>query len=371
MSVHQTTDGRWFAAYRQPGGRAVKRKYFGRGQEGKVAAKRWEAEYLALAGQPIRKAPGRPDLTFAELAQKYLDARPLTPRSRENIMGYLNLHVMPLFGDQPVASLTMADLAAVDEALTKRGRAQATRNRVRSYCKTVCQWGFNNDLTAANPFARFRPDKKKEGRAPDLVTENELRSIYAAAMPHLQWTIEVMLNTGVRPGPSELFSLKMSDVDFSAGGLWVTRRKTNSPRSLLPLRPEFLARLRVMAENEPGRVWLIEYQGRPVKKLQTAWEAALRRSGIGRRLRLYDLRHWYASALLRGGADIKAASELMGHASPNLTLSTYYHILEGQKRGALDGLKVPELGKPFDKPVGSTSAYSGQKQEADHISKSE
>ena len=153
----------------------------------------------------------------------------------------------------------MAHLATVDEALAKLGRTMATRNRVRSYCKTICQWGWSNDLTEANPFARFRPDKKKEGRAPDLITENELKAIYAAAAPHLKWTIEVMLNTGVRPGPTELFSLKMSDVDFEGGGIWVTRSKTNSPRTLLPLRPEFLARFQTLAETEPAREYVIEY----------------------------------------------------------------------------------------------------------------
>jgi integrase len=343
MSVHQTTDGRWFAAYRQKGDREVRRKYFGCGAEGKIAAKKWEAQYLAEAVRPGQNAPARPALTFAVLAQKYLNARPLTPRTRENVVGNLNTHVLPVFGRRHVASLTMADLATVDEALAQKGRAQATRNRVRSYCKTICQWGFINDLTEANPFARYRPDLKKEGRAPDLVTEEEIQSIYQAAAPHLKWAMEVMLNTGVRPGASELFSLMMSDVDFEAGGVWVTRRKTNSPRTLLPLRPEFLARLRALVEHEPNRKYVIEYKGGPVRKLQTAWEAALRRAGISRRLRLYDLRHWYASTLLRGGADLKAASEMMGHSSPNLTLRTYYHLVEGQKREALAGLKIPEL----------------------------
>jgi len=345
MSVHQRKrDGRWFVAYRERGARAVKRKYFGLGPEARIAAKKWEAEFLATAGRPANPSPAQEAMTFSDLAQKFLDARPLTPRSRECFLSYLNTHVVPVFGDRLVSGLTMADLAAVDETMTKKGRALATRNRVRSYCKTICQWGFNNDLTAANPFRKFRPDIKREGKAPDLITEDELQAIYSAAAPHMKWAIEVMLNTGVRPGITELFSLKMSDIDFASGGIWVTRRKTDSPRALLPLRPEFLAKLRDMAKVEPTREYVIEFEGLPVKRLQTAWEAALKRAGITRRLRLYDLRHWYATTLLRSGADIKAASELMGHSSPNLTLATYYHLLEGQKREALTGLKVPNLG---------------------------
>ena len=50
---------------------------------------------------------------------------------------------------------------------------------------------------------------------------------------------------------------------------------------------------------------------------------------------------------------MKAVSEMMGHSSPPLTLSTYYHLVEGQKWSALDHLTVPKLdalGKPLGKP---------------------
>jgi integrase len=239
----------------------------------------------------------------------------------------------------------MAHLSELDESLVKLGRTLATRNRIRACCKTICSWGVDNDLIQVNPFSRFRPETKKEGRAPDLMTEDELKAIYAAAPEHLKWAIEVMTNTGVRPGETELFALKMADVDFAAGGVWVARSKTNSPKALLPLKPEFLAKVRALVEAEPGRTWLVEYGGRQVKSLKTAWWATLRRAGITRRLRPYDLRHWYGSSLLRGGADLKAVSELMGHSSPNLTLSTYYHLVEGQKRAALEHLQVPALGE--------------------------
>jgi len=42
MSIHQRKDGRWVVAYRRKGERKVQHKYFGRGAEGKIAAKKWE-----------------------------------------------------------------------------------------------------------------------------------------------------------------------------------------------------------------------------------------------------------------------------------------------------------------------------------------
>jgi hypothetical protein len=132
MSVHQTNDGRWFAAYREQGDRKVQRRYFGRGAEGKIAAKKWEAEFLAEAGRPSPAAPERSALTFAELAQRYLDSKPLAENTRKNLVIALNLHVLPKLKRRPAASLTMADLATVDHALVALGRSMATRNRVRA-----------------------------------------------------------------------------------------------------------------------------------------------------------------------------------------------------------------------------------------------
>lgn len=362
MSIHQTKDGRWFVAFREKGSRAVKRKYFGHGPEGKVAAKKfegnWQSDRLEDKGRAVEEHPSL--ITFGGLAQKYLEARPLTANSKSSVGYALNRHVLPLWGDLCVTDLTMSHLAQVDELMAKAGKALATRNRVRAYCRAVCQWGLNNDLIPTNPFAKFRPEVKKEGRAPDLVTEQELKSIYEAASPHLQWAIEVMVNTGVRPGGSELLAIKMSDVDYEQGGLWIARGKTRDKhKSLLPLRPEFLSKIKTMAAKDPERIYLIEYDGRQVGSLKKSWGAAKRRAGITRRIRLYELRHWYATNLLSGGADLKAASELMGHSSPGTTLATYYHLLDRQKRSALKHLNVPVLSADdkastghFDKPLG-------------------
>ncbi len=302
------------------------------------------------------KTPAR-ELTFSELVEKYLALHPLAESTRRTFVYNLNLNVLPLFGNTLVSALSLANLAALDSRLAqpspKTGRpvSVSTRNRYKALCRAIGQWGYDQGLTAANPFDRVKLDRKKEGRAPDLITDVEISAIFKHAPPHLQWAITCMLNLGVRPGESELFAIKMSDVDIQEGGVWVKRKKTNSPMTLLPVTEDFLAKLSALKVAEPEREFLIEYENQPVGSLKTAWRATKRRAGITRRLRLYELRHWYASRLLLGGADLKATSELMGHASPALTLSTYQHLLDKQKRQAITKLTLPDL--PTNKASGS------------------
>lgn len=46
------------------------------------------------------------------------------------------------------------------------------------------------------------------------------------------------------------------------------------------------------------------------------------------------LRHFYASALLDAGENIKAVSEYMGHADPALTLRVYAHLMSDSRERA-------------------------------------
>ena len=51
-------------------------------------------------------------------------------------------------------------------------------------------------------------------------------------------------------------------------------------------------------------------------------------------LRLHDLRHAHATLMLRAGVHPKVVSERLGHASVNITLDTYSHVLPGLQEAA-------------------------------------
>lgn len=51
---------------------------------------------------------------------------------------------------------------------------------------------------------------------------------------------------------------------------------------------------------------------------------------------VHTLRHTFASMLFRKGVDAKTVSELLGHASVAFTLNTYVHLIEDQKREAVN-----------------------------------
>jgi integrase len=361
MSVGCTKDGRWYAVWREPGERKQHRRYFGRGAAAELAAQEFDFHKKRAKKFGVPEVRTADQSTFLEIAQKYLTQKPISPKSRDTIGYAINKHIIKVFGKTPCNRLSMQDLSNLDTLLIKRGLKLATRNRYRSYCRAICQWATDNDLIQSNPFARFRPDKKREGKAPPLITDDEVLKIWQTAPEHIRWIIICMLNLGVRPGPTELFKIKLADVDFERAGIWIDRPKTHSDRSLLYCTPEFMSQIKQRREQ----TYLVEYEGRPVKSVKRAWVNTLVRAGIyqersrettytgqlkarakdqPRRIRLYDLRHKFASNVLSSpGADIKSVSEALGHSTTNTTLSVYYHLIDDTRRRIIDGIKVPKF----------------------------
>jgi len=58
----------------------------------------------------------------------------------------------------------------------------------------------------------------------------------------------------------------------------------------------------------------------------------------------HGLRHFYASALIYGGASVKQVQERLGHASAVITLETYSHLWPGdddRTRDVMDAALLP------------------------------
>ena len=75
---------------------------------------------------------------------------------------------------------------------------------------------------------------------------------------------------------------------------------------------------------------------------------ALRRAGL-RRIRFHDLRHTYASLLISQGENVKFIQSQLGHASIQVTIDRYSHLLPEVGNGAGQRLDETVFGKSVSK----------------------
>src|SRR5205807_6979024 len=71
-------------------------------------------------------------------------------------------------------------------------------------------------------------------------------------------------------------------------------------------------------------------RGLDYRDVGEGFRATVKRSGITAtgRLSLHSLRHGFASPLIAKGLNVVFVSRQLGHADPNVTLSTYAHLFE-------------------------------------------
>ncbi len=283
-------------------------------------------------------------LTVEDLLENYLEKAPMTPTTRK-MSWYKAKQISDFIGDRIVTKLERKNFVALEDTLLALGQKQNTVQRTMSILTAAINWAIRRDAIdydmpkyscRRGPDAQFQPP-----------TVEEAARIIAAAPPHIQRAVILTWHLGVRVGPSELFKVAWQGVDWIEKTIYFEAAKKNRRVAWrkLHISPAFLAKLTEWHEQDKElKVMpetIVHYHSRPIKSMKKAWKATLDRAKIKRRIRPYDLRHAFATEALARGADIKAVSEVMGHASPTMILQHYQHVMGHQKEQAVN--LVPEI----------------------------
>ena len=350
MSVFER-DGRWICVYKDAGNKR-RDKSFGRGPDAEASAKAFDEAMKSRELAPVVQQPLGPVLKQA--VDSYLDhlraqGKSLSHISNINYMAtsLLYKHFGP---SMPLDLINYTDgivpfinhMRCVPSNRTGALRSQASINRYCCFLRTIFNFAVANGLMAQNPMAQWR--KTKEPPRQFQITLEDVSKIMEHADDHVRWAVEVCFNLGVRSGDSELLSLRWSDVDWERKQVRIFGRKTKVYR-VIPVKDAFLERLRKMRAISLTE-FIIEYRGKRVSRIQKAFRMACRRAGILHSVRMYDLRHMFATYMLSNGADLAAVSKLLGHSSVTMTANVYYQYLEGEKERAVTLLPdLPPLGQ--------------------------
>lgn len=343
MSVHKrSNNGTYFVAYRDSDGKQTT-KTFGKGREGKRQAIKFDEEVKAsrkLGTRPPVATVEEEKLYLDQLLQAYLNARKLAGVRLKTLKEMASIgekHLIPAFAQKPAQEIKLDEIISVMQAAYPKA-ATSTKNRYLGYLKAVFRFGLANELITRNPLANWK--KSKEAPRDLKLTLEDLQKIKEAAAPHLAWAITVAWNLGVRTGASELFSLKWADVDWSDSSVRVYASKTKTWR-VVPVSAEFLQQLRERQQVAQSE-FVVEYQGKQIGQFRNSFKTACKKAGITYDTVPYEIRHLFATSLLREGGDLSAVSRLMGHSSTQMTVMQYYHLLGDEKRRTIQ--KLPSLG---------------------------
>lgn len=198
-------------------------------------------------------------------------------------------------------------------------------------------------------------------------TVEQVEAMVLVMPPYIRAAVVTLAGSGLRIG--ELLGLKVSDVDFKAGAIRVDRQrlqsgkigppKTAKSRRTVPVGEVVTDALLAHLAARPSKEWLFTMEeGEPLnyRRWKTEWNGARKalqaaENGAAERegrkpvelphMVTHDLRHFYASALIAGGASVKQVQLVLGHASAVITLRIYAHLWpreEDRTRAVMDAV---------------------------------
>lgn len=278
------------------------------------------------------------------------------PRLREaTYHGYadvVRLYVNGKIGMQRVSELTPYKLQTYYAKLRELGVGNASLKKlhvvIASSLQQAVHWGLITINPAKSVVVASQRSTLREDKVRVMTAEEAKRFQEAAQEHHHGLALILAVSTGLRP--SEYLALTWKDIDLDKGRLMVQRslyrlrkggwrfeppktkgshRTVTLPTGLVELLREHQATQKESSPELPDFVFRC-YNGQPVHAINLrrhALRRTLEKAKLDPRLHLYSLRHSHATILLQAGVNPKIVAERLGHASVQMTLDVYSHVI--------------------------------------------
>jgi integrase len=334
-SIKRREDGQWRARYRDDAGKEHAR-HFAR----KIDAQRWIDETTAafVTGQYVDPKAGK--TTVRQYAAAWQAAQVTREHTTRNTDVALRLHVLPTIGDRPLASVRPSDMQALVKTLSAT-LAPGTVGQVYKVAGRMFAAAVDDRIIVASPCHRVRLPRDDR---PEVVvpTVEQITALAAAITPRYRALVVLLAGSGLRIG--EALGLNVSDVDFLRRTVKVERQRLPSgrigpPKTLKSARTVPLGQVVIdelathLAAYPSGGPLFATITGEPLEYRAWAWAWACAGKVVAKadvlEVETHALRHFYASALIAGGASVKVVQTRLGHGSAVITLNTYGHLWPG------------------------------------------
>lgn len=283
---------------------------------------------VVMGGDPrAKKAEAKSIPFYKELSAMHLADAKLTQRSYLTTEMYVRRHIIPKWGK---VRLTDIEPRGVSQWLGEKraeGLAPATVEKIRVIFgrsfELGARWGIPG--TDKNPVRAVSRKPFQNARERYLTAEEAARlreAVAASQNTQLQHIVGLLLLTGARK--RELLDARWEHVDVERQAWVIPTSKSGKPRHV-PLSKAALAIIEALPRFTHSP-WLVPNPatGLPFVSVKNAWGRAIKVAKLPG-LRIHDLRHSAASAMVNSSIPLLTVGKVLGHASYQST-QRYAHL---------------------------------------------
>jgi len=286
---------------------------------------------------------------------KWIDGGSLADGTKENYHGQL-VHLSRFF-DEDLQEITVKRVEEYRDARLKLVAAKTVAEEIKLLKRIFvlhCGWypiRKNPELHAASADLAFVGMPKYNNKRLRFLSEPEVKLLLeTCTVPHLKLAITIALSTGLRL--RNITGLEWKQIDFVKRTITFKPEDMKSKRLHVSPLMAHLATLLATWKLKQAKTGISRFvfpsptvEFAPMDKMQTAWGTLLDACNVilkKKKQPLFDdvvfhsLRHTFASHFLMNGGDLSTLSELLDHASIQITKDRYGHLNAEHKKNAID-----------------------------------
>ncbi|MFI6068222.1 tyrosine-type recombinase/integrase [Micromonospora sp. NPDC051227] len=363
-SVERRKDGRpgYVCRWRDEAGQQRKKSFARKADADRYRA---EVEHKLNTGQYIDPKAGK--VTLREYAEAWRAAAVHRENTASRTKSQLHCHVYPRLGDRPMAAVRNSELQAF---VTSLDLAPSSVRPVWATLRAIFRAAVRDRAIGHDPCIGVKLPELPLAEVVPLLLD-QVDALAGAVPSRYRALIAADAGSGLRQG--EIFGLEVPGIDFlrreitvsqqvqptAGGGVKVCPPKNRHSHRTVPVGQVVVDELAAhLAEFPVREVEVLDVTGkRPVRRkarlvftdgagqplLRSAfnadvWNPARKAAGVPA-AGMHDLRHTYASLLIRAGLGPKIVAKLLGHKDASMTLRVYAHLWpddDDRSRQAID-----------------------------------
>lgn len=302
-------------------------------------ARTLKSDIMVNGADPRGEERARKEVISVEqlFTQVYYPQALKTKRSASRDEELYRLRIRDAFGNQRLNQLSRYAIVQWHAALPEQGISKGTSDHalklLRHMINVAIDLEFFHDKNPAARVKLFDLDSRKQ----TLPSEDELARLLDILRSDENRTVcQVILMLMACGGrANEVLSMRWADVDLERKNWTVPEGSSKSRRSFdRPLSDSAIELLSgIDSRGKHEYVFVSKRTGQRLYCIRKAWLRLVREAKIDKKLRLHDLRHQFASALVNAGHSLYTVQKLLSHASP-ITSQRYSTIADSTLRAA-------------------------------------